>query len=408
MRTCDLKMKRKEHMDEMEKIVNLAMRENRNLTTSEVNSYEKNKAELVALDKRIEASNTLPFTLDGGGNSNVRYGQPIGLESRFAALPDVRNTDGPLDMRKLMRGYVTGNWQDADAELRAQQTIGTGSLGGYLVPSPIAAQVIDLARNKCHVMRAGARTIPMDATTLDLATLDGDPTAYWRAEGTAITESGATFGTKTLTAKALGCLTSTTVEFLEDAQDGGDVMINAMAQALALELDRAAIHGSGSGAEPTGILNTSGIGSQSMGTDGAAITGYSEILAAMGDVTEANFVPNAIMMAPRTDTALASLIDSNGVSLVAPDRVSKLLSLVTNQVSTSMTQGNASNASAIIVGQWDQLAIGIRNNLQIELFRGSDDAISKMEVYIRAYIRADVVLVRPAAMSAVVGIIPAT
>jgi HK97 family phage major capsid protein len=238
--------------------------------------------------------------------------------------------------------------------------------------------------------------------------VSGDPTAYWRAESAAVTESNVTFEKLTLTSKVCAVLVQSSIEFLEDAVDGGEVIQNAIGQALGLELDRTAIHGSGSGAEPEGILNVSGIGSNSMGPNGAAIADYADILSAIADCKEANFEPNALLYAPRTEARLAQMLDGNSNPVGVHTNVTSLDHYVTNQISTAMTQGTENDASAVVVGQWDQCLIGIRNSLMLEIFRGGDNNVSTMEVSIRAYLRADIQLRHPAAFSSVIGIIPAT
>ena len=75
----------------------------------------------------------------------------------------------------------------------------------------------------------------------------------------------------------------------------------AFAQATALEVDRVALLGSGSAPEPTGISNVTGVGEVDMGTNGAAITDYDEILDALQEIQDANAQdPTAAIMAPRT------------------------------------------------------------------------------------------------------------
>ena len=74
-------------------------------------------------------------------------------------------------MGAYVRGIVTGRWQGAD-ELRA---LAEGSTpGSYLVPTPLAGWYIDLIRNATQVIRAGAITVPMEASTLKIARQTGD------------------------------------------------------------------------------------------------------------------------------------------------------------------------------------------------------------------------------------------
>lgn len=420
MKIHEIKQKRHAHLEAARAIIDTAEGAGRALTGPESDAYKREMdaaklyaEKIAAAEAQERAGNNgpAPGPLTGFG-PEVRFNRPFEAGQGFRDLPSRVLPDGirgaDLDLGRLLRGSVTGDWSGAEAELRSVQAIGTDSLGGYVVPSPLSARVLDLARNKMVATKAGARVVPMESNTLDIGKLDGDPTAYWRAESAAITASNATFAVSTLTAKVCGVLINSTIEFLEDAIDGGVVIEDAMAAALAVELDRVVFHGSGSGAEPEGILATTGIGSQSLGTNGAAITGYDEILQAMGDVIEANYEPQSLVYAPRTQIRLARLVDGDLNPLGVPPVVEKARHFVTSQISTSMTQGTATNASAIIVGQFDQVLIGMRDRLVIEAFRGGDSNASKMEVTLRAYIRADVAVVRPTAFSSVIGIIPST
>ncbi|MBV6416857.1 MAG: hypothetical protein CMLOHMNK_01475 [Steroidobacteraceae bacterium] len=83
-----------------------------------------------------------------------------------------------------------------------------------------------------------------------------------------------TFDAVSLIAKTLRCMVVVSCELAQDAPNI-DAQLSALLQnALALELDRPALMGSGSGAEPLRLFGTSGISSVSMGDNGAAITNY--------------------------------------------------------------------------------------------------------------------------------------
>jgi HK97 family phage major capsid protein len=106
-----------------------------------------------------------------------------------------------------------------------------------------------------------------------------DPTAYWRGEGIAITESDATFGALLVTPGSLGALCRVNAELLDDVPTFAATLDNMLAQALALKLDLLGLYGSGVGAESTGLRNIStgdGINEVSMGTNGAAAADYDD------------------------------------------------------------------------------------------------------------------------------------
>jgi HK97 family phage major capsid protein len=94
-----------------------------------------------------------------------------------------------FNVGKIIRAKIVGNYEGLnDVEVKAAGE-GTGALGGWLVPETVSAKIIDLARNFARVMQAGAYTIPMTSPEMKLVKIEGDPTAYFKAEHAAITES---------------------------------------------------------------------------------------------------------------------------------------------------------------------------------------------------------------------------
>jgi HK97 family phage major capsid protein len=93
--------------------------------------------------------------------------------------------DEPVSFSRYLKGLATGDWAGADHERALSE--GTLTAGGHLVPTPLSARVIDLARNQSQVLQAGGTTVPMTSQTLKLARLTGEGTPGWKSEGSAIT-----------------------------------------------------------------------------------------------------------------------------------------------------------------------------------------------------------------------------
>jgi HK97 family phage major capsid protein len=106
-------------------------------------------------------------------------------ESIAGAIPSQPLPDGiranELSPGRFVKAAVTGNWREAEAEKRAMSGA-VDSLGGYLVPSRLAADIIDLARNQAVVLQAGGVTAPMLSNSLVIAKLTNDVTAGWKVE----------------------------------------------------------------------------------------------------------------------------------------------------------------------------------------------------------------------------------
>jgi HK97 family phage major capsid protein len=309
-----------------------------------------------------------------------------------------------LDFGRSIKGMVTGDWNGADAErMCVSKTMagGNDANGGFLLPSPLSTMVIDLARNQSVCLRAGALTIPMDSGTFDIARLTSDPTGYWKGENAAGTATDIGTGRFQLRAKTLMALVKSSVELIEDAPNAGALIQNAISQALALELDRAALRGAGV-SEPLGIRHWSSLGS----SFGAQYTGsigspnYDDFSNAAEDILSANG-PEAtalsVIYSPRTWGTLDRLKDGESKTLIPPPSFSAMRKFTTNQIPETL--GGGSNESEAYVGDFSQLAIGMRTQLVLEVSRhaadSSSSAFKNLQVFIRGYLRADVVLLQP-------------
>jgi len=300
---------------------------------------------------------------------------------------------------KFLRGYLTGDWGNAVLE---QKTMSSSALGA-IIPTPISGRIIDLARNASTVMRSGASVVPMTTSTLKLARLTGDVTAGWYSESGAITESDATLDSVTLTARRMSVLVRVANELLEDSAPGVDAVIeSSIAQAMGLELDRVALIGTGTAPEPRGLQNVSGVNTvASVGTP----ADYSKFLDAIYEVRLDNYEPGGIINSVRTAKTLSKLytgISGDKTPLMMPADYSDLTRLASNSVPVNL--GAGTNESLAFVGDFSQLMIGLRSNIQIEVSREASDAFSKNQTFIRAIWRGDVAVTKATAFCLMSGI----
>ena len=140
---------------------------------------------------------------------------------------------------------------------------GTGSGGGWLVPTEHAAEMLDSAMEDSIVMRR-ARLYPMlsdtkkiagfDASTNTSTTLFGGIQSQWIGEGTSATATNPTVRKIELKAKKLALFTSSSNEVAEDGAGLEGQLDEAMRQGNGWFLDYAFLRGTGSG-QPLGCLN---------------------------------------------------------------------------------------------------------------------------------------------------------
>ena len=142
---------------------------------------------------------------------------------------------------------------------------------------------------------------------------------------------------------------------------------------LADAIDTAAINGSGSSNQPTGILNTSGIGSVAGVTNGASPTLdhlldlKKEIAVDNADVATCGFLTNA-----KVESVLGKLKDSQGQYLLSPygaelgrTQIAGRRFEVSNNVPSNLTKGSGSNLSAVVYGNFSDSLIGLFGTLEI-------------------------------------------
>jgi HK97 family phage major capsid protein len=214
------------------------------------------------------------------------------------------------------------------------------------------------------VMAAGAQSVPMARDNLSFAKVASDPQPAFRAEAAAIAESDPTFSQVTMTPKSLAVMVKVSRELLEDSINIGTALPRIITKAMAVEMDKAALIGSGTGNEPTGIVNTAGIGATAL----AGAPTYASLLAAQTGVASANAGPvSAFIMHPRDQGTLAGLVDSNGQPLNAPSVLTSVPVLTTT--SLPVNGGTGSDESTIIAGNFSNLMIGLRNDIRIKVLR---------------------------------------
>lgn len=115
--------------------------------------------------------------------------------------------------------------------------------------------------------------------------------------------------------------------------------------------------------------------------------------------------PTAMICAPRTEIALAKLKDADGNPLRAPDLVSRVPLLSTTSAPIDETEGTATNASSIVIGDFRDLLIGLRTSLEIRIF--DQPLAGNGQLLAIAWLRADIQTARPKSFCKLTGIKPA-
>jgi HK97 family phage major capsid protein len=337
-----------------------------------------------------------------GETRRLRPGETRAISSRESVQKVLRLT-GPLTFGQYVRALTFGARSDAEKRALGEST---GSGGGYTVPEYLASQYIDTLRAASVINAAGARTIPLQSADHSFAKLASDASVAWHVENAADLEAGdPTFGAIKLSAYTLVGLVKIPEELTQDSPNIEEIVTSSLSKALALELDRAAIYGTGAN-QPTGIVNY-GITSTSKGTgNGAAVTDYSDLLALMSAQETANALPiTAFVMHPRTKYEYAVLVDDVKQQLRKPAELANIPFLSTTLVPITEIEGSSNNASTVIAGHWPDLLIGVRFPLTLQILREAFAA--NHQIGVKAVLRVDTALTHVESFRKLAGIIPA-
>lgn len=126
---------------------------------------------------------------------------------------------------------------------------------------------IDVLRNQSSVMQAGARILNGLQSDVKIPKKATASSAAWLAtEGANVAESEPTFSQISLSPKDLGAFTEVTRRMIQQSTLDIEALIrDDLAQSIATAMDLAALAGTGSSGQPTGIKTTSGINTVSFG-----------------------------------------------------------------------------------------------------------------------------------------------
>ena len=267
--------------------------------------------------------------------------------------------------------------------LRPQQSgleTSVDSAGGYLVATKIPDLIMAL-RQQMRCVQLGATFISGLSSNVSFATETATTTAQWISEenpGTDVTDTDMSFGSKGVRPHTLQSSTSLSRQLLtQNSVDLEKRIRMDLMKSHAIALDQAAIAGSGSSGQPTGLLQYVGVPTVSIGTSGGACT-YSHICQMEETVAGANadFPSLGFLTTPVQRQKLRQVYKgASGVLPVWGDEGPGPLGYrgaVSNAIPSNLTKGAGSNLTAIICGNFSELIIAEFGSLEIivDVFTG--------------------------------------
>ena len=325
-----------------------------------------------------------------------------------------------------IKAQATGNWSNAGLEREVSQELerthgkrtatgilvpnqtwskrtfvaGTGSAGGNLVATDILAdRFIDSLRPYSAVMEAGATMLTGLVGNVSIPKRATSSTAAWFGadDSDSLSETTGSFGTVAMTPKTIGVYSKfSRLMQLQSTPDIENTIRQDFLELIGTGIDAAAIAGTGSSNQPTGILSAANTSVLALATNGAALS-LDNLLTLKKNVSAANADDgtSCYLINSKVESALSQLKNSDGIYHLNPyeapigeQKFAGRRMLVSNNVPSNLSKGSGSNLSAVIYGRFSDLLIGQWSGIEIETDIYSDFA--KGSVGVRALATIDI------------------
>ena len=243
--------------------------------------------------------------------------------------------------------------------LRRDLVVGTPTAGGDLVDDVLlAGSFIDLLRNRLSIAQAGATMLTGLQGNVSIPRQTSAATAYWVGENSAPAESQQSIDQVNMTPKTVGAFVDYSRRLLlQSSIDVEGMVRNDLARVIALEIDRAAVYGTGSSNQPQGLTNVSGIGSETLtgtGTFAEYIAMETDVAAANADAGALRYIINASARGALKSTEKAS---NTAQFVYENDQINGYPVIVSNQLASN--DALFGDFSMFIMGMWSGLDLTV-------------------------------------------------
>jgi HK97 family phage major capsid protein len=411
----ELQEQRAAAVTEMRTLNDKAETEKRDLTADEVVKFGELKTKIADLDGKINRAQTLadaersaPAIVHGkvGDGAFEERARDFSIVKAIrSAMPrDLGGGDVDAGFEREISQEVarrSGRTFEGIAVpdqvfLQEKRTLLAGSTAADLVPNVHRADLfIDRLRSALVTERLGATVLDGLVGTIDVPRQTGSSSGQWVAEDGSLTETDAGFDDVTLAPKTVGAMTSYSRRTLLNASPSIEQIVrNDLAKVIAQSIDDKATSGDGTGNTPTGILNTVGIGSVAIGTNGGAPT-WQAVLDLIAALETADAEGRAFLTNPKAVKKMRGSVRVTSTDSVMiqenPNELAGYLLASTNLVPSNLVKGTSGAVcSALIFGNFSDLIIGYWSGIDILINPYETTAYAKGRVLVRAMRDVDV------------------
>ena len=317
-------------------------------------------------------------------------------DRRFRAMfPDVEmNTGGFGSFKEFARNVGLGL---VDDRLKRSLIEGQGDSGGFVVPTEYSRNILDVSLED-EIVRKRATVYPMKSNELKVpgtvignhsSSLYGGVIAYWKSEGSTLTESVPTFRNVTLKANKLTVLGKASNEWAAD-NISGDAVARAFTGTLGFNMDDSFISGTGAG-EPLGILNAEcTVEVSAEGGQSASTIVYENLANMVARIHPASFGKSVWIAHTSTIPQLLTLglaVGTGGSHVPVMKESNGKFSILTRPVIFTEKAQTLGTAGDIMLCDLSQYIIGLRSDIRLDTSKHV--AFSSDELYYRGLLRVD-------------------
>jgi len=380
--------------------------------------------DLIALGDKFNKGDLAHQYIDGG--RSVEEMRKAILDDYETPSPAVQSAPDNLDMEpKERRSYsmfrainasASGDWSNAGLEREASKeiakrlgkeprgfyapsdiewgkrdmTVGSATAGGNLKGTDLlASDFVDALRPKLVLADLGAKMMTGLVGDVAIPALNAKTSTYWVAESGVPTEGAPTVRQISMAPSTVGAYVDISRKLSKQGTpDAENIFRNDMVQQVASAIDTVGINGGGSN-EPTGILQTSGIGATNMGDNGLAPT-WESVVNNVREVSIDNalggnlaFLTNPKVVAKMRNVVRVSSTDSRFIMDDRNDLFGYRV-VQTNNVPSNLTKGTSSGVcSAFIFGNFADLIIGQwgGTDILVDPYTGSGSGTIRVVVF---------------------------
>lgn len=360
-------------------------------TSENDNKYSQMMSDIETIDQALKKRSSLGTRFpDAGEDSAAGVSAGTKIDDRLTIFNRGQSVaasygNSQYGLAEVIRNKVLGRPMAALSE-------DNSTAGGMVVPVQMAAGLIDQARSKSVMARAGCQFGIMNSAELRMPKLTSDATFQVKIENESFTEDTAmAFGAITFYPLLIGTFITMSRELAEDAAGFASEVEDALSKAFAVQLDRFPLLGTTADRVRVGILDDTSIGE----TSAVGVLTWTKIAAEATTIRGLNFEPNAVLLHPtKRDPVLDSVTGGSGEYLGTPPSLTNVQML--DSTSITSTKG--------LVGDFTKLIIMVRGGPLIESSTVAGDAFKKHQVAIKLYWRGDYGVLYPSAFRRLSGI----